>query len=68
VDRTPPVRPQHAVELVVRGEIPATDVEAARAEMDMLIHRFLYFLDARDGRGRVLYLRVDGDYGLVQPW
>jgi hypothetical protein len=24
-------------------------------------------LDARDGRGRVGYLRVDGDYGLVQP-
>jgi hypothetical protein len=43
-------------------------VEDARAEMDMLMHRFLYFLDAGDGRGRVLYLRVDGDYGLVQPW
>jgi hypothetical protein len=43
-------------------------LEDARAEMDMLLHRFLYFLDARDGRGRVLYLRVDGDYGLVQAW
>jgi ribosome-associated translation inhibitor RaiA len=39
----------------------------SRAEMDVLNHRFLYFIDARDGRGRVLYLRHDGDYGLVEP-
>lgn len=39
----------------------------AREEMDWLNHRFLYFIDAEDGRGRVLYLRHDGDYGLVQP-
>jgi ribosome-associated translation inhibitor RaiA len=39
----------------------------ARAEMDALAHRFLYFIDADDGRGKVLYLRYDGDYGLVEP-
>lgn len=39
----------------------------ARAEMDLLNHRFLYFVDADDGRGKVLYLRYDGDYGLVEP-
>lgn len=39
----------------------------ARDEMDVLGHRFLYFIDATDGRGRVLYLRHDGDYGLVEP-
>jgi ribosome-associated translation inhibitor RaiA len=39
----------------------------ARAEMDLLDHRFLYFIDADDGRGKVLYLRYDGDYGLVEP-
>jgi hypothetical protein len=39
----------------------------ARDEMDVLGHRFLYFIDAADGRGRVLYLRHDGDYGLVEP-
>ena len=43
-------------------------LEDARAEMDMLLHRFLYILDARDRRGRVVYLGFDGDYGLVQPW
>ena len=41
--------------------------EEARAEMDMLNHRWLYFIDAADGRGKVLYLRYDGDYGLVEP-
>jgi ribosome-associated translation inhibitor RaiA len=40
---------------------------AARAEMDIVNHRFLYYGDAEDGRGRVLYLRHDGDYGLVEP-
>ena len=39
----------------------------ARAEMDELNHRFLYFIDADDDRGKVLYLRLDGDYGLVEP-
>jgi signal transduction histidine kinase len=42
-------------------------LEQAREEMDWLNHRFLYFIDAEDGRGKVLYLRHDGDYGLVQP-
>lgn len=39
----------------------------ARADMDELDLRFLYFVDLDDGRGKVLYLRHDGDYGLVEP-
>jgi ribosome-associated translation inhibitor RaiA len=42
-------------------------LDKARTEMDVLNHRFLYFIDADDGRGKVLYLRHDGDYGLVEP-
>ena len=42
-------------------------LEQARAEMDVVNHRFLYYIDAADDRGRVLYLRHDGDYGLVEP-
>ncbi len=38
----------------------------AREEMDLAEHRFVYFVDAADGRGKVLYLRHDGDYGLVE--
>jgi aryl carrier-like protein len=42
-------------------------LQTARGEMDMLDHRFLYFIDAAGLRGKVLYLRFDGDYGLVVP-
>ena len=42
-------------------------LDQARAEEDIVSHRFLYFIDAGDGRGKVLYLRHDGDYGLVEP-
>jgi hypothetical protein len=42
-------------------------LDTVRAEMDIVNHRFVYYIDARDGRGRVLYLRHDGDYGLVEP-
>jgi len=42
-------------------------LDQARAEMDIVDHRFLYFTDADDARGKVLYLRRDGDYGLVEP-
>jgi ribosome-associated translation inhibitor RaiA len=44
----------------------------ARQEMDLLNGRavntrFLYFIVAGDRRGKVIYLRLDGDYGLVEP-
>ena len=39
---------------------------AARLELDVLTDRFLYFIDIEDRRGKVLYLRHDGDYGLVE--
>lgn len=43
------------------------ELRHARDQMDVLNHRFLYFIDAADGRGKVIYLRHDGDYGLVEP-
>ena len=42
-------------------------LDQARDEMDVLEHRFLYFVDRADKRGKVLYLRHQGDYGLVIP-
>jgi ribosome-associated translation inhibitor RaiA len=42
-------------------------LERARNEMDYTNHRFMYFTAAESGRGHVLYLRHDGDYGLVEP-
>lgn len=38
----------------------------AAAELDRSAARFRYFVDAADGRPKVLYLRHDGDYGLVE--
>jgi ribosome-associated translation inhibitor RaiA len=42
-------------------------LERARGELDVLGAGFVYFIDERDGRGKVLYVRQDGDYGLVEP-
>jgi sigma 54 modulation/S30EA-like ribosomal protein len=39
---------------------------AARSEMEVLDHRFLYFVAAEDLRGKVLYLCHDDNYGLVE--
>jgi hypothetical protein len=48
-----------------RYSAPIT-VADARSEMDVLNHSFLYFIDLDGCRGKVLYLRRDGDYGLIQ--
>ena len=42
-------------------------IERVRGELDVLGDGFIYFIDERDGRGKVLYVRRDGDYGLVEP-
>jgi ribosome-associated translation inhibitor RaiA len=42
-------------------------LERVREELDVLGEGFIYFIDERDGRGKVLYVRPDGDYGLVEP-
>lgn len=34
--------------------------------MNLAGHRFVYFIDAADDRGKALYLRHDLDYGLVE--
>lgn len=48
----------------MREPIP---VDTAVGEMGELEHRFLYFVNAATGRGNVIYLRYDGDYGLIEP-
>jgi hypothetical protein len=42
-------------------------LERVRGELDVLSDGFVYFIDQRDGRGKVLCVRRDGDYGLVEP-
>jgi len=49
-----------------RGPEPRS-LDEVIAEMNELNHRFLYFVDAASDRGRVIYLRYDGHYGLIEP-
>jgi ribosome-associated translation inhibitor RaiA len=58
--------PDPVVPLASRYSSPLPLADAC-SEMDALDHRFLYFIAAEDERGKVLYLRRDGDYGLVVP-
>lgn len=43
------------------------ELDAAISEMNLLSHRFMFFLDASTGRGNVIYMRCDGHYGLIEP-
>lgn len=49
-----------------RYQVPLS-LSAALEELRLARHRFLYFADALDERAKVLYVRRDGDYGLVEP-
>lgn len=42
-------------------------LEAAVAEMNALSHRFMFFINAQTARGNVIYVRYDGNYGLIEP-
>jgi hypothetical protein len=42
-------------------------VDAARAVLDLSDAPFVFYVDPSDDRGRVLYRRYDGHYGLVEP-
>jgi len=47
---------------------PSTLSEAeAMSLLDLGDEHFVFFLDAESGRGRVLYRRYDGHYGLIVP-
>ena len=41
-------------------------LEDAVSQMDELNHRFMFFRDAAADRSAVLYLRYDGNYGLIE--
>lgn len=42
-------------------------VEEAKEEMELLGHSFYVFLEAKSQTVQVLYLRNDGDLGLIEP-
>ena len=42
-------------------------VKEAQEEMELLGHSFYVFLEAKTNTVQVLYLRNDGDVGLIEP-
>jgi hypothetical protein len=57
---------EHTVaRLAAGGPPPTLRLERARESLDLTGGRFVFYLDPADGRGRVLYRRYDGHYGLI---
>lgn len=46
---------------------PRLEIEDAEELLDLSDDRFVFFRDLDSGRGRVLYRRYDGHYGLITP-
>jgi hypothetical protein len=60
--------PETAVPLTVSSQ-PAPRLTAGQAVawLDLTGQPFLFYANAASGRGRLLYHRYDGHYGLVRP-
>lgn len=49
----------------LQGEPPVLTEAEARTRLDLAGEPFVFYRDPDDGRGRVLYVRYDGHYGLI---
>lgn len=54
-----------SVQVAFEGMAPELTDDEARARLDLAGEPFVFYLDRETGRGRVLYLRYDGHYGLI---
>ncbi len=70
------IYPADVARLLPAGEGPVYEasrlsepitLEAAVMEMNALGHRFVFFINAETARGNVIYMRYDGNYGLIEP-
>lgn len=59
--------PELAVVRTKTFPLKPMDIEEAIMQMDLLDHSFFVFRNAEDGQVNVLYLRDDGQLGLIQP-
>ena len=50
-----------------RFAVKPMDVEEAIMQMDLVGHDFFVFANAETGEVNVLYKRLDGNYGLIEP-
>lgn len=53
--------------VVLEGPAPVMTEAEAVARLDVGLEPFVFALDPASGRGRVLYRRYDGHYGLITP-
>ena len=63
--------PEEETKKVVRTKkfaIKPMSIEEATLQMDMLGHDFFVFLNADTENVNVVYLRKDGNYGLIEPY
>lgn len=51
---------------VKQFELQEMTAQEAIVELDIVGHDFYYFIDSHTGRTAVLYVRDDGDYGLIE--
>lgn len=61
--------PEAELRIVRRKRFPlkAMPPEDAARQMELLNHTFFLFLNEESGSINVLYRRLDGDYGLIEP-
>lgn len=64
---TPSTRSPNGLVHEVSRFAESIDLDDAIAEMNILNHRFMFFVNADSGRGNVVYMRYDGHYGLIEP-
>ncbi len=57
--------PGPAGSVVVEGPAPVLDEAEARERLELSGEPFVFYTDRDTGRGRVLYVRYDGHYGLI---
>ncbi|MBQ8536744.1 MAG: ribosome-associated translation inhibitor RaiA [Clostridia bacterium] len=63
------VKDEHSPKVVRLKQFPVRpmSVEDAAMQMELLGHAFFVFVNSDTGRTNVLYLRKDGDLGLMEP-
>ena len=61
------VFPEGQVVRLKEFDMEPTSVDEAAAQMQFLGHDFFMFLDSESDKHSVLYLRGDGNYGMIPP-
>lgn len=61
------VLPEGDLVRIKQFQMEPMTVEEAAFQMQLLGHKFYMFLNIDSGQYNVIYLRDEGDYGLIQP-